>query len=386
MSNTAVKPTADGNDRPDLEAPARDQLGLKSMTRTMIKDYKIPIETNSLWYALGGVLGISLVLELVTGMVLALRYIPDAAKAYDVTKSMLGEGGWSVLLNFHYYNAYLIFGLLFVHMMRVFVTAGYRNGRKGLWFVGVLLSGVVFLMSITGETLHWDERGFAVPWHMSEILEAIGLSDRLQYTHADLKNVTRATEILQPYYVAHIVILPMILILLVAWHVYLIRAKKISIPFWKKESGQVVSFASHVREWVVWGSVATVVMIGISLFHRDPGPAPQLLPSSPYYGSKHGPGTLGIVPTVPISWTHGMNRFINIAFNFEPDIWGTVVGLGLMALALLLVPYLDRGRGNLQSTRETFDMSKRGWAFVAVAIFWVVWLVGTITNIITPIG
>jgi quinol-cytochrome oxidoreductase complex cytochrome b subunit len=42
----------------------------------------IPVETNTIWYTLGGVLAISLLLEIVTGMALAMRYIPDAGQAY----------------------------------------------------------------------------------------------------------------------------------------------------------------------------------------------------------------------------------------------------------------------------------------------------------------
>jgi hypothetical protein len=111
-----------------------------------------------------------------------------------------------------------------------------------------------------------------------------------------------------------------------------------------------------------------------------------LLPSSPYYGSAHGPGTLGIVPTYPISWTHGLNRFVAIAFGMEPDIWGTVIGLVLMALCLVLVPYLDRGRLDPTSVKEAFDWKTRGWAFGAMILFWSIFLIGVVTNIVTPIG
>jgi len=74
----------------------REQLGL----RGMISEYMVPVEVNTFWYTLGGVLAILLVLEIATGMLLALRYIPDAGQAYQITAKLLGEGGWSVVLNF----------------------------------------------------------------------------------------------------------------------------------------------------------------------------------------------------------------------------------------------------------------------------------------------
>jgi len=168
-------------------------------------------------------------------------------------------------------NAYLIFALVMIHMMRVFFSAGYRGRRTGLWQIGVCLAGTVFLLSITGETLHWDERGFAVPWHMSEILEAVGLDKTLNYTHPDLLDPTRATELLAPYYAMHIAVLPILLGVLIAMHYYLIKVKCISLPFWHKPSGQTVPFTTHIKEWFIYGGMIIGVVAVISFFQRGAG-------------------------------------------------------------------------------------------------------------------
>jgi len=361
----------------------KDQLGV----RGMIGEYMIPVETNTFWYSLGGVLGISLLLEILTGMVLSLRYIPDASRAYGITKTLLNEGGWSVVLNFHYWNAYVIFALVMVHMMRVFLSAGYRGAKKGLWQIGVALAGVVFLLSITGETLHWDERGFAVPWHVSEVLEAVGLDKTLHYTHPDLLNAPSATAKLIPFYAMHVAVLPILLLALISMHYYLIKVKGISLPFWHKPSGRRVPFSTHIREWLIYSGIILGPIAVLSFFHRAAGPAPQLLPDSPFFGSEHGPGGLGIVPTFPITWTHGMNRFVTIVFGLEPDIWGTIIGMVLMAAALIAIPYLDRGGANEPRTwSEAMSLRQRGWAFFAIAAFWTIMIIGTVTNLVTPVG
>ncbi len=49
----------------------------------------IPVDTNTIWYSLGGVLAISIALEIVTGFFLALRYTPDAGKAFGTTARLL---------------------------------------------------------------------------------------------------------------------------------------------------------------------------------------------------------------------------------------------------------------------------------------------------------
>jgi quinol-cytochrome oxidoreductase complex cytochrome b subunit len=353
----------------------------------MISEYMIPVDTNTLWYTLGGVLAIALVLEVLTGTILALRYLPDAGRAYGITATLLQEPGWSVALNFHYWNSYVIFGLVMIHMMRVFLSGGYRRGKQGLWLIGVGLAGLVFLLSLTGETLHWDERGFAVPWHVAEFFEAIGLAGVFHYARPDLLSIPSATGRLIPFYALHIAILPILLFGLIAMHYYLVKVKRISLPFWHTPTGRMGPFTEHVKAWFAYSAVILGAILLVAIFvQRDPGPAPQLLPTSPFYGSEHGPGGLGITPTFPISWTHGMNRFVVIAFGLEPDIWGTVIGMVLITAALLVVPFVDRSDHEPATWGEAFDLRKRGWAFLAIVVFWTVMVVGVVTNAVTPVG
>ena len=160
----------------------------------MVSDYLIPVETNSVWYLLGGVLAIALGLEVLTGFLMSLVYVPDAGVAYQNVAGLLGQFGWATVINFHFYNSYLIFGLVLLHMVRVFITGGYRRGKEGLWLVGVGLAGLTFVISLTGEALHWDEVGFGVPWNISEVLDAVGLASAFNYTSDALLSIPTATR------------------------------------------------------------------------------------------------------------------------------------------------------------------------------------------------
>ena len=92
------------------------------------------------------------------------------------------------------------------------------------------------------------------------------------------------------------------------------------------------------------------------------------------------------MPTFPIMWTHGMNRFVTIAFGLEPDIWGTMLGILLMTVALVAIPFVDRGASEPTSWEEALSLRRRGWAYLALAVFWVILIIGTITNIVSPKG
>jgi quinol-cytochrome oxidoreductase complex cytochrome b subunit len=82
-------PSAEAPPGVGLEGRVEEQLGI----RALIREYLIPVETNSIWYLLGGVLAISLVLEIFTGMLLTFAYVPDAGKAYDITKGLINSPG-----------------------------------------------------------------------------------------------------------------------------------------------------------------------------------------------------------------------------------------------------------------------------------------------------
>jgi quinol-cytochrome oxidoreductase complex cytochrome b subunit len=360
-----------------------DQFGL----RQLISEYLIPVETNTLWYTLGGVLAIALGVEVVTGVILSMVYTPDASQAFATTARLIRSPGWNVALNFHYYNAFLIFGLVMVHMVRVFISGGYQRGKQGLWLVGVVLAGIVLLVSLTGESLHWDEVGYAVPWHISEFLQAIGLATFFHYNFKDLLSIPSATTKLQQIYAVHIALAPILLLLFVMMHYYLIRLKGISLPFWERASGRTAAFSEHIKAWLIYGGIILGVVLLIALFvPRDAGIAPQLLPSSPFFGAKHGPGALGAKPSFPISWTHGMNVFVNKVFHMEPDIWGTVMGAVLMTGALVAIPFLDWSDHEPRDRAEAFNWRTRRWAFVAMGIFWLVMIIGIVTNALAKAG
>jgi quinol-cytochrome oxidoreductase complex cytochrome b subunit len=368
-----------------LEGRVEEQLGIRSL----IREYLIPVETNSIWYLLGGVLAIALVLEIFTGMLLTFAYEPDAGKAYDITTGLINSPGWHVVLNFHYWTAFLIFALVLIHMLRVFITGGYRRGKQGLWLIGVVLAGLTFILSVTGETLHWDEVGFAVPWHISEVYQAFGLATTFDYTFADLRHVSTATPKLVQIYGVHLAVAAILLVVFIIWHYYLIRLKGISQPFWLPASGRKVAFSEHVRLWFIYSGIILGVILLVAIFvPRDPGTVPQLLPNSPLFlpGQKHGPGFLGTKPSFPISWTHGMNVFVGEHLGVEPDIWGSIVGTILLTLALVAIPFVDRGDTEPGSRAGAFNLRKRGLAFAAMGLFWLILLIGIIQNALSGAG
>ena len=70
----------------------------------------------------------------------------------------------------------------------------------------------------------------------------------------------------------------------------------------------------------------------------------------------------------------------------DPDIWGSALGMLLMLGALLVIPFVDRRTVEPQGWAAAFDLRKRGWAFFAMAIFWLILIVGLVASAITEAG
>ena len=199
-------------------------------------------------------------------------------------------------------------------------------------------------------------------------------------------SIPTASEKLSQLYALHVSIVPIGLGIFIGWHYLLIRFKGISIPFWLRSSGRTAAFSEHIRGWLLWGGIIIGVVLLIAIFvPRDPGVAPQLLPSSPLFGTDDDPGGLGFKPTFPISWTRGMN-IIAANLGIDPDIWGTIIGMALLLVVLLAIPWLDRAPHEPESRAQAFDLRQRGWAFVAMGTFWVVLLAGVFASVVTEAG
>jgi len=67
-------------------------------------------------------------------------------------------------------------------------------------------------------------------------------------------------------------------------------------------------------------------------------------------------------------------------------IWGTLIAMTVLLVALLVIPFVDRGPNEPDSTAAALNWRKRGWAFLAMGVFWVVMIVGVIQNALAEAG
>lgn len=174
------------------------------------------------WNTLGSASLILFVLQGLTGVFLTVYYVPTPDHAYaSIEYIMNGVAfGW-LIRGIHHWGATLMVLLVFIHMLRVFVTASYKYPRELTWMVGVLLLLLTLGMGFTGYLLPWNQKAYwattvgtsiagTVPW-LGPFIE------RSLRGGVDLSALT-----LSRFFSAHIWMLPAALAGLIGVHMYLI--------------------------------------------------------------------------------------------------------------------------------------------------------------------
>jgi ubiquinol-cytochrome c reductase cytochrome b subunit len=196
-----------------------DRFGLGPIWDTLL-DRQVPKDP---WYHGDGMALLVLFGVLViTGVFLALGYCPAMDEAYASVQHITDQQtlGWFVR-GLHYWSGGLMVVMLFLHFCRQILLGGYKAPREGTWLVGVVLLFAVLTTSLLGYVLRWDERGLyglrvalATFGHMPLLGEELVL---LVQGGPEISTLT-----LTRVFALHAILLPLLILLAVGYHVYLV--------------------------------------------------------------------------------------------------------------------------------------------------------------------
>jgi len=181
-----------------------------------------PVPKDPWYHGDGMALLTLLTVQVVTGVVLALTYSPSMSEAYESVYYITHRQtlGWFVR-GLHYWSGGLMVVMVFIHFCRQILLGGYKAPREGTWLLGVLLLFAVLAMSFLGYVLRWDERGIA------GLRVALAVLDRVPLIGDDLVLLLQGgpeitTLTLTRVFALHVIIVPLVMTFIVAWHVYLV--------------------------------------------------------------------------------------------------------------------------------------------------------------------
>jgi len=182
------------------------------------------------WYVLGSAtLGI-FVMQVVTGVGLAMTYVPAPNSAYDSLQFISHDatvGG--VVRGMHYFGAGAMVVLVLAHMTQVYLFGAFKFPREANWLTGSLLLLATLAMAFTGQLLRWDQDAF---WSIVVAAEQAARAPVIGGWLASLvvagANVGGAT--LTRFYATHVFLIPAAIFGLIGLHLYLVIKRGISEP------------------------------------------------------------------------------------------------------------------------------------------------------------
>jgi quinol-cytochrome oxidoreductase complex cytochrome b subunit len=205
-----------------------ERLGLTPIYNTIF-DRKIP--KVNWWFTLGSASLFLFALQAVTGIFLAVYYVPSPDHAYESIEYIMNgvAFGW-LIRGIHHWGASLMVFFVFIHMLRTFYYASYKYPREITWLTGVVLLLATLGMGFTGYLLPWNQRAY---WATTVGTEIAGTAPfigdfilRVLRGGNDLSAVTLAR-----FFAVHIWFLPAIIALIIGVHMYLvIRIGISSVP------------------------------------------------------------------------------------------------------------------------------------------------------------
>ena len=181
-----------------------------------------PEPSGNWWNTLGSASLFLFIMQALTGIFLTVYYTPSPDHAYDSVLYIMNEVqfGWLVR-GIHHWGASLMVLVVFIHMLRTFVTASYKYPRELTWLIGIGLLLMTLGMGFTGYLLPWHQMAYWATTVGTQIAGSVPfLGDFILKALRGGPDLSALT--LQRFYAAHIWILPAVLIALIGVHLYLI--------------------------------------------------------------------------------------------------------------------------------------------------------------------
>lgn len=123
-------------------------------------EYKVPKNLSYLW-SLGSIAGIGLMIQIITGIVLAMNYTPHVSLAFTSVEHIVRDVNYGWLLrNIHAVGASMFFAAIYLHIMRGIYYGSYKTPRELLWFIGVIIFLTTMATAFMGYVLPWGQMSF----------------------------------------------------------------------------------------------------------------------------------------------------------------------------------------------------------------------------------
>ena len=324
--------------------------------------YPVPRNLNYA-YTFGGILALFLVVQILTGVVLAMHYAANSAIAFDSVEKIMRDVNWGWMLRYMHANgASFFFIACYLHIFRGLYYGSYKAPREVLWILGVIIFLLMMATAFMGYVLPWGQMSFWGATVITGFFTAFPLiGDPIQQLLLGGFAVDNAT--LNRFFSLHY-LLPFMIAGVVILHVWALHVTGQTNPTGVevKSSKDTVPFTPHATIKDGFAMVVFLAIFAYMLFYMPNylGHPDNYIEANPLKTPAH------IVPEWYFLPFYAMLRAIT--FNIGPidsKLGGVLVMFGSI-IVLFFLPWLDTSRIRSTAYRPMYKIFF--WVFVANAI------------------
>jgi ubiquinol-cytochrome c reductase cytochrome b/c1 subunit len=292
----------------------------------------------SYWWNFGSLAGIVLVIMIVTGVVLAMHYTPDANLAFDSVERIMRDVNYGWLIRYiHMNGASMFFLIVYIHLFRGLYYGSYKYPRELLWILGVIILLLMIATAFMGYVLPWGQMSYWAATVITNLFSAIPVFGQDIVTLL-WGGFTVGNPTLNRFFSLHY-LLPFIIVAVVGLHLLALHQHGSNNPLGIDKRGpqDTIPFHPYYTIKDSFGLCVFLLFFSIFVFY-----VPNMLsspdnyiPANPMVTPNH------IVPEWYLLPYYAILRSITFDFLGIPSkLLGVVLSLGSIIL-LFLVPWLD---------------------------------------------
>ena len=304
----------------------RERVPLSGDQLRELTNEPVPNHLKRWWFCLGGTPAYLFVVQIVTGILLAIYYQPSPTTAYESVEHITDDVtfGW-YFRSLHKWAATLMIAAVILHQMRVYFTGAYRKPRELNWMIGMCLLLCTLGLGFTGYSLVFEQLsywGATVGGNILSTVPLVGEPLKKMLLAGDVYN----EQTLPRFFILHAAILPVTMVLLILVHILLIRLHGVTeLQFEDEPPGpeHFNFFPDHFYTELIMGLMLMIVLSALA----------TILPAA--MGPKADP--LVTPEVIKPEW------FFYVTFRwlklFGPTF--AVLSMGFIVFAMFVWPWID---------------------------------------------
>ncbi|MBB3971541.1 cytochrome b [Hansschlegelia beijingensis] len=333
-----------------------DRLPIAGLVHSSAIAYPVPRNLNYFW-TFGAILVVMLVAQILTGVVLAMHYDPNAGNAFLSVEKIMRDVNYGWLLRYMHANgASMFFIAVFIHIFRGMYYGSYKAPREVLWILGVIILLLMMATAFMGYVLPWGQMSFWGATVITNLFSAIPVVGEAIVTWLwggfAVDNAT-----LNRFFALHY-LLPFMIVGVVGLHIWALHHVGQNNPTGvevKDIRKDTVPFTPYATLKDAFAVVCFMIMFAWFIFYTPNylGHADNYIPANPLVTPAH------IVPEWYFLPFYAILRAI-------PSKLGGVMALFGSVAILAFLPWLDTSKVRSANYRPLYRQFF--WIFVGVCI------------------